>query len=180
MCHTPVFIKEVLNKPKHFTSLKIRLTLASFSLSVSPSIHLSDPRRVSFHPHSRLLKLNNYWDWAQSGFGTVFLFSLFLHFCHSFIFFLTSRSSSVNYCREPFARILRERDELWSTWQHLELHLFIHFILLFIYLFIFSAYLFATYLPYKPRTWTNMKCKCQIVYIFALFFLFFSFFNHRH
>lgn len=138
MCHTPVFIKEVLNKPKHFTSRKIRLTLASFSLSVSPSIHLSDPNRVSFHPHSRLLKLNNYWNWTQSGFGAVFLFSLILLFCHSFIFFLTSRSCSVNYCREPFADTERERetnfgarDNIWSF-----VYLFILYVCLFVCVFI--------------------------------------------
>jgi len=121
MCHTPVFIKEVLNKPKHFTSRKIRLTLASFSLSVSPSIHLSD--RVSFHPNSRLLKLNNYWNWTQSGFGAVFLFLLILHFCHSFIFFFTSRSSSVALLLSRAVRADTEReretnfgarDNIWS------------------------------------------------------------------
>lgn len=173
MCHTPVFIKEVLNKPKHFTSRKIRLTLAS--LSVSPSIHLSVPHRVSFHPHSRLLKLNNI-----LGLNRAFIWEplllLFLVLAHSALLsFIHFPPHLTLFLCKRLSRAVHAETNFGSTWQYLDLHLFIKFDS-FIYLFIFRLFIrnLSTFYQGPGQIWN-----VSVSLYFFIFSLYFTFYAHE-
>ena len=130
--HPDVFIKEVLNKPKHFTPRKIRLTHTRIhlSLSLSPSLCYSQSicLYVSIsvlHCHCARIKGTKPKLYRRKTFHTLILFldptilihSLLHSFIHSFIQPFAVYLLSLCYLSSPSVcqRTVSRKEDIWST-----------------------------------------------------------------